>query len=100
MTPKQVTTIDLSELKEIELRCECGASIRLPLPLKNDNLVAEQMCPSCPRAMWAHGSPVRDKIQKLLSSITNWNDAGYKDLALRFILTEPLERSPQLLSSK
>ena len=91
MTPNQVTTIDLIELKEVELRCECGASIRLPLPLKSGNLVAEQTCPSCPRPMWAYQSPVHTKLSRLLGAISDWNSAGYKDLALRFVLTEPVE---------
>jgi hypothetical protein len=90
MTPKQVTTIDLNELKEVELRCECGTSIRLPLPLKSGNLIAEQACPSCPRQMWAYDSPVRHKIANLLAAVTDWNSAGYSTLSLRFVLTEPL----------
>jgi hypothetical protein len=93
MTPKQVTTIDLNELREVELRCECGASIRLPLPLKHGNLVAQQSCPSCPRAMWAYESPVREKLQRLLSAVSDWNQAGYPTLALRLVLTEPIKSS-------
>jgi hypothetical protein len=50
--------------------------------------------------MWAYGSPVRDKIQRLLNAIKDWNSAGYKDLALRFVLTEAVEHDPKLLSSK
>ena len=86
MTPKQVTTIDLKDLKEIELRCECGGSIRLPLPLKN--LIAEQGCPACPRPMWEYQGAVRHKLANLLEAIRDWNSSGYKDLALRFVLTE------------
>jgi len=93
MTPKQVTTIDVNELKEIELRCECGTSIRLPLPLKSGNLLAEQACPSCPRKMWAYESPVRAKIARLLDAIEDWKNAGYKDLALQFVITEQLPKS-------
>lgn len=88
MTPKQVTTIDLKELKEIELRCECGAAVSFPLPLKSENLLSEQVCPACPRKMWAFNSPVRDKVQALLNAIKDWNSAGYTTLAIRFTLTE------------
>lgn len=92
MTPKQVTTIDLTELREVELRCECGTSIRLPIPLKSEKgLPREQLCLSCERPLWVYNSPVREKIARLLSSVKDWNDAGYKDLSLRFVLTEPVE---------
>jgi hypothetical protein len=87
MTPKQVTTIDVNEVKEIEIRCECGMLIRLPLPLKAE-LPAEQACPSCSRMLWARMSPVLSKITALIAAINNWNSAGYKDLSLRFVLTE------------
>jgi hypothetical protein len=92
MTPRQVTTVDLTELKEIELKCECGASIRLPLPLKSGNLLAWQDCPACPRKMWEKTDhPVRVRLERLIQAIDAWNGAGYKDLALRFVLTEPVE---------
>ncbi|HXY26248.1 MAG TPA: hypothetical protein VEI73_16470 [Candidatus Acidoferrum sp.] len=87
MTPSRVTTIDLRELKEIELRCECGTLIRLPLSIAA-KLPQEQGCPSCGRMMWAYHSPVLDKIRRVLGAIADWKDAGYKDLALRFVLTE------------
>jgi hypothetical protein len=98
MTPKHVTTIDLKELKEVELKCECGAAIRLPLPIK-ENLVAEQICPGCPRPMWAHLSPAREKAQRLLLAISDWNNAGYPTLSMRFVLTEEAYQRASLVSS-
>lgn len=89
MTPKQVTTIDLNELKEIELKCECGTSIRLPLPMKQDNLLAAQDCPGCTRKLWEGTTdPTRVKIQRLLASIDAWKSTGHPTLAVRFVLTE------------
>ena len=89
MTPKQVTTINLNDLKEVELKCECGASVRLPLPLKQE-LPKEQECVGCPRKLWAYDSPVRDKLVRVLASLGAWRDAGYTTLGLSFVLTETL----------
>ena len=97
MTARQVTTIDLTELKELELMCECGASIRLPIPLKSGNLIPEQECPACGRKMWAFDSPVRQKISRLLTAIQDWNGAGYSTLAMRFVLTD--EQASSIKSS-
>lgn len=88
MTPKNVTTIDLNDLKELELKCECGAAIRLPLPLASGDLIANQTCPACPRQMWTMESPVRYKVQRLLDAVKDWKGAGYQTLSLRFVITE------------
>ena len=89
MTPKQVTTIDLKELKEIELKCECGASIRLPLPLPQGSLLAGQDCPACPRRFWEGTThPTRLKVQRLVDTIASWKDAANPTLSVRFVLTE------------
>jgi hypothetical protein len=89
MTPKQVTTIDLKELKEIELKCECGASIRLPLPLPQGSLLAGQDCPACPRRCWEGTTqPTRLKVQRLVDTIASWKDAANPTLSVRFVLTE------------
>jgi hypothetical protein len=89
MTPKQVTTIDLKELKELELRCECGASIRFPLPMTNQ-LPAEQECLACHRKLWAYQSPVLLRITKLLNSIRDWTEFEQTVLTLSFVVTEKL----------
>ena len=92
MTPKQVTTIDLNELKEIELKCECGASIRLPLPLPQGSLIAGQDCPACPRHFWDGTThPTRLKVDRLIKSIADWKDAANPALSMRFVLTETVE---------
>lgn len=92
MTPKQITTIDLKELKEIELLCECGASIRLPLPLKPGNPVASQPCPGCARSMWeGAGHPTRLKIERLSSCIQAWQETAHPTLAVRFVITETVD---------
>jgi hypothetical protein len=89
MTPKQVTTIDLNELKEIELKCECGASIRLPLPLPQGSLLAGQDCPACPRHFWDGTThPTRLKVERLIKSVADWKDAANPTLSVRFVLTE------------
>ena len=94
MTPKQVTTIDVNDLKEIELTCECGASVRLPLPPKSGNLLAAQDCPGCARQMWQGTShPTRLLIQHLLVGFDNWKKAGNPVLSIRLVLTEPLNQA-------
>jgi len=86
MTPKQITAIDARELKELELRCECGASIRIPIPPKKP-LPPQQACLSCGRFMWLDDT-VRGKVQAVVTSLTDWSGAGYETLAIRFLLTE------------
>jgi hypothetical protein len=91
VTPMQVTTIDVRELKEIELRCECGASVRINLPPKSGELMAEQKCPGCARYFWEGATdPTRRKLQGLIGSIENWQDAGNPVLNVGFVLTEPI----------
>lgn len=101
MTPKQVMTIDVRELKEIELRCECGAAIRLKLPPKSINLLAAQDCPGCARHLWeGMTDPTRIKLDRLLSSLESWKDAANPVLSVAFVLTEPFQHEALLLSSK
>jgi hypothetical protein len=89
MTPKSVTTIDLNDLKEIELRCKCGAAIRLPIPLKAGNLLAAQDCPGCADPMWEGVThPTRQKLERLLSVIESWKEAAHPVLSIRFVITE------------
>lgn len=95
MTPKQVTTIDLHEFKEIELQCECGASVRIPLPLKSGQLLAMQECPGCARQMWEGAThPVRVKVQRLIDTIEDWKQSANPVLSVRFVITEPVEHKP------
>jgi hypothetical protein len=86
MTPTHVTAIDARELKELELRCECGASIHIPIPPKKV-LPQHQSCLSCGRSMWLDET-VRGKIDAIVSSLSDWSAAGYTTLAVRFLLTE------------
>jgi hypothetical protein len=91
MTPMQVTTIDVKELAEIELRCECNASVRINLPPKSGELMAEQKCPGCARYFWEGATdPTRRKLQGLIAAIENWKDAGNRVLKVGFVLTEAL----------
>lgn len=87
MTPLEITHIDVNELNCLELRCECGAAIALPLPLKIE-LPWAQECLSCSRPMWVAGSPVRTKIADIAKSVASWQDAGYKTLIAGFVLTK------------
>jgi len=86
MTPIQNTIVELGELKELELKCVCGASIRLPLPLKNE-LPIEQGCLGCTRKFWAQGSSVRTRISDLLKAMESWHALGQDVLHLRFVLS-------------
>jgi hypothetical protein len=87
MTPKQITTLDVKELKEIEIKCACGASVRLLLPLKNQ-WPFEHACRACPRNLWENGSPAVTKIMNLVSAVDDWAKAGYDCVALKFVLSE------------
>jgi hypothetical protein len=78
--------IDATELKEIELRCECGSSIHFPIPTKQP-LPSELSCLNCGRAMWLSNT-VRGKIEAIVNSLADWSAAGYSTLALKFVLME------------
>lgn len=96
MTPKQVVTINVKELKEVELRCECSASIRLPLPLKN-KLPGEQKCLGCGRTMWMDNSDTWAKIANLLDAIRDW--AGFEQtiLSLSFVVDGVIGQKQEFL---
>jgi hypothetical protein len=101
MTSKTVTTIDVKDLREIEVKCDCGAAIRLPIPLQSGSLINMQECPGCPRKMWDGGrSAVREHIDGLLAAIRGWKELKNTELSLGFVLTEPVEHRRGLLSSE
>lgn len=88
MTPKQVATIDVKELKEVELLCECGGAIRIPLPMKAE-FHAQQNCLACGRTLWLEKqSPTREQIENLLKAISRWNENDQKILRLSFVVAE------------
>ena len=87
MTPKQVVTLDIKERKEVELRCECGSAIRLPLPLKNQ-LPREQKCLAYARTLWLENSPTWARIGDLLSAVREWSGLEQEILTVSFVLTE------------
>jgi hypothetical protein len=91
MTPKQVVTIDVKELKEVELRCECGASFHLPLPLKNQ-LPLEQNCLACRRVLWSHDSPTRTRLSNLLDALSE-----QKIMSLSFVVDGVFGQTTDLL---
>ena len=84
MTPTQITAIDVRELKELEIRCECGSAIHVPVPPRKP-LPEQQPCVSCGRYMW-EDQTVRDRIEAILESLSDWSGAGYQTLTLRFVL--------------
>lgn len=89
MTPKNVTVIDLSDLKEIELKCGCQAAIRLPMPPQVENLLPAQKCPGCGKDIWDGANhPTRKKLERLLSVIEDWKQVGHPSLSIRFVITE------------
>ena len=92
MTPRQVTAIDAKELKEIEMKCDCGASLRFPLPLQTE-LRQELACLGCKRPLWGYGSEVRGRIAGVLSSLDEWQSfpqAKDHSVQLSFIVSEQL----------
>jgi hypothetical protein len=86
MTPIQTIVIDARELNELELRCECGSSIHIPIPPQKP-LPQQQQCVGCGRHMWLDNT-VRGKIAAVVDSLADWAAAGYTTLAIKFVLTQ------------
>ena len=88
MTPTQITTIDLKELKEVEIACDCGASLKFPIPLEN-KLIDEMTCLGCKRPMWIEGSEVHKRIADFLIALESWQSFPQTEkhsLNMRFVL--------------
>jgi hypothetical protein len=93
MAPLKITVLDLKELTEIEIACDCGASIRFPIPLKNE-LPEEMVCLGCKRPLWARGGTLRNRIVDFLAALERWKSFSQSKqhfLSLRLVLPETTE---------
>ena len=86
MTPTNAFTVNFKEIKSVEIACECGAAMKLPLPLKM-GLPDAFKCASCDRVWWHNGSPMRQHIATLVRALENWQGLEQPVLNLQFALT-------------
>lgn len=91
MTPVEMTLIDAKEIKEIEIACDCGASLKFPVPLKNE-LLDQLTCLGCKRSMWLEkSSEVRVRLAAFLKALEDWRSfpqSKEHNLSLRFVLSK------------
>jgi hypothetical protein len=53
MTPKNILSVNFTEISALEVRCsECTGTIVFPLPLPRQYLQKHVDCPSCVRRLW------------------------------------------------
>lgn len=88
MTPKEVLTIDIAEVKVLEVECShCGAMFTLPLP--KDNLPITVQCRGCEGFLWRDKNDTRrDALQQVVRSLSDWQQAKDKTFKVSFSITQ------------
>jgi RNase P subunit RPR2 len=85
-----MTLLDAKEITQVEIACDCGASFKFPVPLKNE-LIDEMICLGCKRPMWLEkSSEVRIRLAAFLKALEDWRSFPQDEkhcLSLRFVLS-------------
>jgi uncharacterized protein with PIN domain len=91
MTPRQVLTVDFSEINKIEITClKCGAALVLPVPHANTTAFVPPIhytCPGCNEVLWSGENDQRlIRILGLLRSLGFWKELKNPGFNLSFSL--------------
>jgi hypothetical protein len=87
MTPKQVTTINFSEITKIEIACKCGASLIFPVPqvAGQDFPPQSYVCPSCKKALWGdHHDDRYNRVHGVFNGLAMWQALKTAEFTLSF----------------
>ncbi len=85
MTAQTITRFDLLEISSVEITCECGSVVKIPLPKLN--LADQLQCAGCNLPLWDHrDSPIRLHAQALVRALSEWQKNRYKKFGLGFSL--------------
>jgi hypothetical protein len=84
-----MTLLDAKEITQVEIACDCGGSLKFPVPLKNE-LLDRLICVGCKRPMWLEkSSEVRTRLDAFLKALEDWRSFPQNKehcLSLRFVL--------------
>lgn len=91
MSPKQVLTIGVDELKVFEISCAgCGSQITVPLPRKELPPIFD--CPGCNKRLWQNYEANPDqtyvRLLGIIRSLSNWQELNSERVKASFSLTE------------
>jgi uncharacterized protein with PIN domain len=90
MTPKQVITINFSEINKVEITClKCGAALIFPVPQEKGQYYPPQsyVCPGCHAAFWNDVNDERyTRVYSLISALTHWQASKSQAFDLSFSL--------------
>jgi hypothetical protein len=87
MTPKQITVVDFSEIKEVSIRCRCGTSFTLPISKEVKHVPIVQHCFGCGVALWSGDHDQRFvHLLGLIRSLASWNEGENRGFDLSFSL--------------
>jgi hypothetical protein len=90
MTPRQILTIDLMEIKALEVTCShCGAMFTIPLPKDvGVNLWPTGTCLACNASLWnGEADKTFQLIRGLKTLLVQWKNREKGTIALGFSLS-------------
>jgi hypothetical protein len=91
MTPQTVTTFDFIEIPALEIVCNCGSRISIPLP--QQDLPESADCLGCKRQLWGSAQDQsRLRVLGMLKSFTSWRDLQNKKFALEFSIKQSVSQ--------
>jgi len=85
MTPKKMLVVNVNEIQSIDLRCECGSV--LTVPVTTQTLVRDMNCPNCKTSFWRDGSQVQTAVFYLIQGIRGVSE-HVKELAITYSINE------------
>lgn len=88
MTPKQLITIDFSEIDRVEITClNCGAALVFPVPREKgqDFPPASYVCVACHQVLWDKDE-LYNRVYSLVRDLAHWRAIEGKKFNLSFSL--------------
>lgn len=90
MTPRQLITVEFSEIKKVEITCKkCGAALVFPIPTEKDQqyLLQNYSCPGCGTRLWGDGhDDLYSRLLSLILALGQWQYLTGQGYSLSFSL--------------
>jgi uncharacterized protein with PIN domain len=90
MAPKQVMTVNFSEITKVEITClKCGAALIFPVPQEKGQDYPPQTyaCPGCHITFWNDVNDERyTRVYNLISALAHWRVLKSQGFDLSFSL--------------
>lgn len=85
MTPKSVIVVDAKEIKSIDIRCECGMSLTIPMVTKKE-LPHDFKCDGCGNQLWVNTSALQAGVFQLIEALRDISKDTGKTCSVTFTL--------------